>query len=171
MELLKGETWGLHDDVIECRFEGCRSDLSDVILNLIERITDRQLGSNLCNRKTGRLRCKGAGTRNTGVHLNHNDATRIWIDCKLNIATTSINADLADNRDGEIAKLLIFDICQSESGSDGNGITGMYTHRVDIFDTADNYDVIYLVAHNFKFILFPSNDGFLDQNLRSGAMS
>ena len=46
----------------------------------------------------------------------------------------------------------------------GNGIAGMHTHRVEIFDTADNDDIIIVIPKQFQFKFFPSIDGFFDQN-------
>ncbi len=39
----------------------------------------------------------------------------------------------------------------------------MDTHRVKVFDAADDDAVVVSVAHNFKLILFPADQRFIDQ--------
>ena len=41
----------------------------------------------------------------------------------------------------------------------------MHSHRIEVFDTADNDAVIGVVTHHFKFVFFPTNDGCLHENL------
>src|SRR5215470_10441839 len=39
----------------------------------------------------------------------------------------------------------------------------MHAHRIKVLDRADDDDVVLKVAHHLKFVLFPAEDGFLDQ--------
>src|SRR5512139_1969292 len=41
----------------------------------------------------------------------------------------------------------------------------MNTHGIEVLYRADNHNVVFLVAHNFKFILFPPESRFLDKHL------
>ena len=94
--------------------------MGNVILDLIKGVTDRQLGSDLGDRKTGRLRCQCTRSRNTWVHLNHDDATIIWIYCELDITSASCDANFANNIYRKIAQLLKFNISERERRSYGN---------------------------------------------------
>ena len=58
-ELLKGEAWDLHDDVVERRLERRRCLLRDVVGDLVECVTDRETGRDLGDGKACRLRCQG----------------------------------------------------------------------------------------------------------------
>src|SRR5207302_8315577 len=55
-ELLELPARNFDYDIVEYRFKGGGRDLGDVILDLVEPITDRQLGSNLRDRESGGLR-------------------------------------------------------------------------------------------------------------------
>ena len=44
-------------------------------------------------------------------------------------------------------------------------VTGMNAHRINILDEAYGDHIIIFVAHDFKFKLFPSENGFLDEHL------
>jgi hypothetical protein len=56
-EFLEGEAGNLGDDVIDGRFERGRGGAAgDVVGDLVQRVADRELGRDLGDRKTGRLR-------------------------------------------------------------------------------------------------------------------
>ncbi len=48
-------------------------------------------------------------------------------------------------------------------------VSGMHTHRVNIFNEADGNHLVFAVADNFQFQLFPTKYRFLDQNLANQA--
>jgi len=45
----------------------------------------------------------------------------------------------------------------------------MDTHGVNILDGADDDGVVIFIPHHFHLKLFPTQQGFLDQNLTDGA--
>ena len=47
----------------------------------------------------------------------------------------------------------------------------MNAHRINIFNTADNYYVIGRITHYFKFVFFPTQDRFFKKNFGRWAMS
>ncbi len=56
-KFLECKTRDLGDHVVDRRFERCRREASgDVVLQFVQRVTHRQLGGNLGDRKAGRLR-------------------------------------------------------------------------------------------------------------------
>ncbi len=55
-ELLEREPRPLDDDVIDRRLERCRRDARDVVVELVERVADRELRGDLRDRKARRLR-------------------------------------------------------------------------------------------------------------------
>ena len=44
----------------------------------------------------------------------------------------------------------------------------MYAHGIEIFNRADDDDIVSKVTHDFEFILFPTKDGLFDQCLMDG---
>ena len=54
-EFLEGEARDLGDNVVDGRFERGRGDAGDVVVEFVQRVTDRQLGRDLGNREARRL--------------------------------------------------------------------------------------------------------------------
>ena len=46
----------------------------------------------------------------------------------------------------------------------------MHAHRVNIFNRAHDHGVVGAIAHHLEFILFPPEDGFLQQHFGGGAV-
>ena len=44
----------------------------------------------------------------------------------------------------------------------------MDTHGIEVFDRADDNTVVVLITHNLHLILFPSDQGFVDQQFTGG---
>ena len=44
----------------------------------------------------------------------------------------------------------------------------MYTHRVEVFNRADNDAVVVFIAYNFHLVLFPTENRLLNQQLMRG---
>ena len=70
---------------------------------------------------------------------------------------------------GGIPHLLIFPVCQRLDRRDGDAITGVDTHRVNVFNGADDDDVVCSVSHHFQFKFLPANDRFFDEEFVDGA--
>ena len=49
----------------------------------------------------------------------------------------------------------------------------MDTHRIEVFNRANDYDVVHLIAHHLEFEFFPADHGALHQNFphRTGAQA
>ena len=54
-KFLKGEARDLGDDIVDRRFERGGGDAGDVVVEFVQRVTDRQLGRDLGNREARRL--------------------------------------------------------------------------------------------------------------------
>ncbi len=164
-ELLEREAWNLGDHVVDGRLEAGRRGLGDIVLNLVQRVAERQLGGDLGDREAGRLGCQGGRTGHTRVHLDDDDAAGVRIDGELNVAAAGVDAHAADDGDADVAQLLVFAVGQGEDRGDGDGITGVHADRIDVFDRADDHDVVLLVAHQLELVFLPAFDAFLDQHL------
>ena len=65
--------------------------------------------------------------------------------------------------------LLVLRVAESLCGSDGDGVTGVHPHRVQVLDGADHHAVVGPVPHHLELELLPAHDRLLDQDLGDGA--
>src|SRR5580698_243804 len=86
------------------------------------------------------------------------------MDAELNVGTAGLDANLANHIDSRVAHGLVFAVGESLRRSDSDGVAGVYTHGVKVFDGADNDDVVRHVAHHFQFEFFPSQNRLFDQS-------
>ena len=90
---------------------------------------------------------------------------------ELNIGSAGLDADLADDRDRGIAHRLIFAIGECLRRRDGDRVAGVNAHRIEIFDRADDDDVVLRVAHHLELVFFPAQNRFFNQALVDGRRS
>src|SRR5690554_498870 len=90
------------------------------------------------------------------------------MDTKLHVGTTGFHADFTQYSQGGVPHDLIFFISQRLRWCDGDGVTCVDTHGIEVLDGAHDYAVICLVAHNFHLILFPANQRLIDEQLVGG---
>ena len=143
-------------------------DLRDVVANLVEPITDGQLGRDLGDRESGGLRGQRGTARNARIHLDDDHAAIFRIDGELHVRSAGIDADFAQAADGAVAHHLIFAIGERLRGSDRDRIAGVHAHRVEVFDGADDDDVVGEIAHHFELELFPAERALFDQDFVDG---
>src|SRR5208283_1550132 len=157
-----------YDDIVERGLEASWSLTRDVVGNLVERIADGKLGGNFRNRETRGLRRQRRRARDAWVHFDHHHASGRRIDAELNIRSSGFDADLADHGNRRIAHHLILAIGERLRRGDGDGVSGVHAHGIEVFNRADDDDVVFGVAHHLEFVLFPAEDGFFDQALMHG---
>ena len=88
----------------------------------------------------------------------------IGIEGELNVGTTGFDADFANDGEAGVTHSLVFFVGQRLSRCDGDRIARVNTHRIEVFDGADDHDVVVEVPHDFHLVLFPADDGFFDQD-------
>ena len=159
----------LGDDVIDGGLKRGRRHLGDVVRNLIEGVPNGEPSCDLCDRETCGLRCECRRTRDTRIHFDHDHLAVLGIHGELNIGAARFDADSAHDSKCRITHDLIFVIRKCLCRSDGDGIAGVHTHGVDIFDRANDHAIVSVIAHDLKFVLFPTSDRRLDQNFRDRA--
>ena len=169
-ELLKRKARHLHHDIVQCWLEGGRRDPRDVVGDLVEAISQRQLRRDLGNRKAGRLGGQSRASGDSRVHFNHDDAPGLGVHRELNVAPTSINTDQTNDRDPDVSEALVLTVCEGESRCDCDRITRVDAYWVDILNGADHHGVVRRVSHEFELILFPPQNRLFQQNLGGGAL-
>ena len=167
-ELLKGEARHLGDHVVDARLETCRRDFRDVVLNLVQRVANRQLGGEFGNRETGCLRGQGRRPRDARVHLDDNQLAIFRVQRELNVRTTSFDTDFAHDREAGVAHVLILAVGQSLGWRNRDRITGMHAHRIEILDRANDDAVVLAVTHDLHLEFLPAEQTLLDQDLVDG---
>src|SRR5699024_10060494 len=100
---------------------------------------------------------------NTRVHLNDDETTVFRVHSELNVGAAGVDTDLSQNGDRGVAHDLIFLISQRLSRRHGDGVTGVDTHRVEVFNRANDDAVVFAVADNFHFVFFPAEQGLFNQ--------
>ena len=164
-KLLKGPAGDLDDTVIDGRFEGGHRFSCDVVGNFVEGITDGELRGNLGDRKTGRLGGEGRRSGYPGVHFDDNHLPGFGMDRELDVGAAGLDADLTHDRDGGVPHPLVLNVGQRLGRSDGDRLARMDAHRVQVFDRADDHDVVRPVAHHLQFVLFPAQGRLFEHHL------
>ena len=164
-ELLKGEAGNLRDHVINRGLEAGRGGTGDVVDDFVEGVTHRQAGGDLGDWKACGLRSQRRAARYARVHLNHHHIAVGGVDRKLNIAAARIDADLADDGDRLISQSLVLAVGEGLGRCNGDRITGMYPHRIEVFDAANDHHVVGAIAHHLQLEFLPAQQRLLNQDL------
>ena len=166
LEFLEREARHLGDDVVDRRLERRRRlAAGDVVLQLVERVADGELGRDLGDREAGRLRRQRRAARHARIHLDDDHAAVVRIDRELHVRAAGVDADLAQHRDRRVAHDLVFLVGQRLRRRDGDRVAGVHAHRVEVLDRADDDAVVLPVAHDLHLEFFPAEQRFLDQQL------
>ncbi len=155
----------LDDHVIDGGLEAGRSFARDVVGNLVERVADGEPGGDFGDGKSGGLRGQRRGARDARVHLDDNHAAVDGVDGELHIGPAGFHADFAHDGDGGVAHLLILAVGEGLRGRDGDGVAGMHAHGVEVFNGADDDDVVGEVAHHLELIFLPAEHALLNEAL------
>src|SRR5581483_7599451 len=82
---------------------------------------------------------------------------------ELDVRSAGLDADLADDGDRSVTHHLVFTIGEGLGGSNRDRVTGVYAHGIEVFDRADDDDVVFQIAHHLELELFPSQDRLFDE--------
>ena len=165
LELDEGKARNLDHAVVDGRLKGSRSCLGDVVGNLIQCVANRKQCRHLCNGETSCLGSQRGRAADARVHLNDNDAAVSWVDRKLNVRTTAGNTYTLENSNGVVTEVLELFIGKRLSWCNGDGVSGVDTHWIEVLDGADNNTVTCGIAHDLHLNLFPTFNGLLYQHL------
>ncbi len=162
---LKREARDLGDHIINGRLKARRGRAAgDVVVDLIQRVADRQLGGDLGDGEARGLGRQRGRARHARVHLDDHHAAILGVHGELHVRAAGLHPDLAQHGDRGRAHALVFLVGQGQGGRDGDGIAGVNAHRVNVFDRADDDAVVRFVADHFHLVLFPAQNAFLDQH-------
>ena len=157
-------TRNLAHDVIQGRFKEGRSGLGHGILQVKETVAQAQFRCHKGQRITGRLRCQGRRTAQTGIHLDDAVVHGIGIVGVLHVALAH-NADMTHNLDGQFPQEIVVFVAERLRRSHDDALSGMDPERVEILHVADRNAVVVFIANNFIFNFFPAFQRLLHQHL------
>src|SRR5664280_844047 len=153
-----------YDHIVECRLEARWRLARDVVRDLVERVADSETRGDLRDWESRSLRGECRRSRYAWVHLDHDHAPGIRVGGELDIRTAGLHADLADDLDRGITHDLVFAIAQRLCRCNGNRVASVDAHRIEVLDRADDDHVVVHVAHQFEFVLFPTEYGLFQQH-------
>ena len=168
LKFLKSETWDFCHHVIDGWLKTGLRLASDVIGQFPQTIADRQLGCDFGNRETRRFGCESARTADAWVHFDDDHVSVVRVDRKLNVRTTRLDSDFANDGETGVSHSLILFVRQRLSGRYRNGITRVDSHRIKIFDGANDHDIVVKIPHHLHLVFFPSDDGLLEKHFGDG---
>ena len=136
----------------------------DAAWNLIQGKSGRKHRRYECDRESCRFGCQCGRTGRSRIDLDNNDSVRYRIMGKLHIGSTDYLYFIYNF----ICLLLkaflnVFGDGKHRRGTEG--ISCVYSERVNILDKADRDHISFCITHYFQFQFFPSENGFFDQYL------
>jgi len=164
-ELLEGEARELDDDVVQRRLEARRRRLRQVVRDLVQRVPDGELGRDLRDRVAGRLRGERRRAGDAGVHLDHAHLARLAIPGELDVRAARLHSDGADDRGCGVAELLVGLVGERHLRCDGDRVSRVDAHGVQVLDRADDHDVVHPVTDHLELELVPTPHRLLDEDL------
>ena len=147
---------------------GRRGAARDVVLELVERVTHRELRGDLGDREPGGLRGQRRGARHARIHLDDQQAAVLRVHGELHVRAAGIDADLAQHRDRRVAHALVFLVGERLRRRDGDRIAGVHAHRIEVLDGADDDAVVVPVANDLHLEFLPADHRFFDEHFGSG---
>lgn len=164
-EFFKGKARNFGDHVVDGRLERGRGQATgDFVLQFVQRVTHRQLGGDLGDRKAGGLGRQRRRTRHARIHFDHHHAAGGRADAELHVGAAGIHANLAQHRDRGIAQALIFLVGERLRRRHGDRVAGVHAHRVEVFDRTHDDAVVRGIAHNFHLEFLPAQHRFFHQH-------
>ncbi len=136
----------------------------DAARNLIERKSGCKHRRYECDRESCRFGCQGGRTGCSRIDLDNNDSVGYRIMGKLHVGSTD-HLYFIYNFISLLLKafLNVFGDRKHRCGTEG--ISCVYSKRINIFDKADRDHIAFRITHYFQFQFFPSENGFFDQHL------
>ncbi len=161
-EFFEGPAGDFDHDVVDAGLEAGDGFLRDVVGEFIERVADGEFGGDFGDGEAGGLGGEGGGAGDAGVHFDDDHVAVFGVGGELDVGAAGFDADGPDAGDGSVAHALVFLVGEGLGGGDGDGVAGVNAHGIEVFDGADDDDVVGLVAHDFEFEFLPADEGLVD---------
>ena len=156
-EFFEGPAGNLDHAVVDGGFKGGVGLPGDVVVNLVQGIAHRQFGGDLGDGKAGGLGSQGRRAGDPGVHFDDHHVAVFRVDGKLDVGAAGFHPDFPDDGDGGIPHGLVLPVGEGLGRGHGDGIAGVHSHGVDVFDGADDHHVVLEIPHHFQFEFLPAH--------------
>ena len=164
-EFVKRPLGEFHDDVVERRLKAGAGLAGDVVSDLVERVSEGDLGRDLCDRVAGRLRGECGRARHAGVDLDDGVVEAVGVERELAVAAAD-DAERGDDVQRRAAQHLKLLVRERQRRGDDDAVAGVHADGVKVFHAAHGDDVAGAVAHGLKLDLLPAVNVALDKDLR-----
>ena len=173
-ELIEIPTRELDDHVVQRGLEAGAGRLRDVIGQVRQGVTERQLGGDPGKRIARRLAGQGRAAREAGIYLDHAvvDARltglvahgRLRVQRKLDVALAD-HPQMANGSDSHAAQNVVFLVRQRLRWSNHDALARVNAHGIDVLHVAHDDTVVRAVAYHLVLELFPAGQVLLDEHL------
>jgi hypothetical protein len=164
LELLEGEARHLGDHVVDGGLEGGRGLPGDVVPELVEGVSDGQLGRDLGDGEPGGLGGQRRAARDPRVHLDDHHPSGLRMHSELDVGAAGVDADLADDAHREVAEVLVLLVGEGLGRRHRDRVAGVDAHGIEVLDAADDHHVVVPVPHHLELVLLPAEDRLLHED-------
>ena len=162
-KFIKGKAGHLYHAVVQHGLKAGVGFSRNGVFNFIQGIAQGDLGRHLGDGITGSLGRQGGRTAHPGIYLNHAVLKAFGMKGKLHVAA-ACDFQFADNIQRGGTQHLVLLIPQGLGGSHHDTVSGVHTHRINIFHVADGNHIAGAVPHHLILDLFPSGNTALYQH-------
>ena len=155
-EFFECESRHFDDAIVDGWLKAGRRFARDVVPYFVQQITDRQLGGDLRNREARGLGRQRRRPRHARIHFDNHHAPVVGVHRELDVRAARFHAHRADDCERSIAHDLEFFVRERLDGRHRNGIAGVHTHRIEIFNGANDHAVVRAIAHHFHLEFLPA---------------
>ena len=83
---------------------------------------------------------------------------------ELDVAAAGLDLDGADDPERGVPHVLVAAIRERLGRRHGDRVAGVHAHGIEVLDRADDDHVVGKIAHHLKFVFFPPEHRFFDQD-------
>ncbi|OQC01327.1 MAG: hypothetical protein BWX80_03366 [Candidatus Hydrogenedentes bacterium ADurb.Bin101] len=87
----------------------------------------------------------------------------------MHVGTARVHAYLAHDSHGGVAHSLVFPVGERLGRRYCDAVSGVDTHRIQVFNGADDNYVVMEITHDLQLIFLPADYGFFNEDFRYGA--
>ena len=165
-KFFEGPAGNFHYAVINCRFKGGAGYPGNIVAQFVQGITHGKFGCDLGNGKAGGLGGQGRTPGDSRIHLDDHQFSIGGIDGKLNIGAARFYPDFPDNGNSRVPHVLIFPVAEGLGRGNGDTVTGVDSHGINVFNGTDDDYIVVSVPHDLKLILLPAEQASFQHDLR-----
>ena len=170
-KFLEGKPRDLGHHVVDRRFETGLGFLGDVVGQFLQPIAYGQLGRDLGDRETGRLAGQCTRAADARVHLDRRSSDPCRDEWRTGYSSRPFRTPISRMTASDASRIRWYSLSVKRlRRRNGDRVAGVHAHRVEVFDGADDDDVVVQVAHHLHLVFFPAQDRFFDQHLGDRAI-